>query len=366
MNSYRIINAKLVLPDRVIEKGYLAIEGGRIRRIGDMEDEHLYTKNYSVTVNAHYHWVMPGLISIYSNDISRDNSPLTDGITTRYHAVPSANPDSLEYSNEKITGLISEVCKLNDKSILKHKVNFKYDILDYEYTEAVIDMIKADCIHIISFANSTPGHGQYRDINKYKQLIMKQNGLSSLKADEIIKLKIVKSKKAAPARHQEKLARFANNNGIPMASQYDDCEKRINTMHSQGISMSEFPTDLPAAWTAKLKGMSVALDAQHIIDDQTYTGKLSALDAVKNNCADILCSVNNPNSLLQAVFALYTKHELDMPAAAAMASQNPAKSVGISTETGSIETGKKADLIIVSEKSRKPEVEMVFVDGQPI
>jgi len=112
--------------------------------------------------------------------------------------------------------------------------------------------------------------------------------------------------------------------------------------------------------------MSVALDAQHIIDDQTYTGKLSALDAVKNNCADILCSVNNPNSLLQAVFALYTKHELDMPAAAAMASQNPAKSVGISTETGSIETGKKADLIIVSEKSRKPEVEMMFVDGQPI
>ena len=47
-----------------------------------------------------------------------------------------------------------------------------------------------------------------------------------------------------------------------------------------------------------------------------------------------------------------------------MVSLNPARATGIDHEVGSIEVGKKADLLLVKEMDGLPVITHVFVDGK--
>ena len=55
-----------------------------------------------------------------------------------------------------------------------------------------------------------------------------------------------------------------------------------------------------------------------------------------------------------------------MPEAVRMLSLNPANAVGIGEETGSIEEGKKADIILVNTKGELPAVVSTFVSGSEV
>jgi alpha-D-ribose 1-methylphosphonate 5-triphosphate diphosphatase len=90
---------------------------------------------------------------------------------------------------------------------------------------------------------------------------------------------------------------------------------------------------------------------------------MSAREAVLEDCADIICSDYYPAAILHSIFIMHTKYGVLLPQMVNRATLNPAKAVKIDNEYGSIETGKKADLLIVDILDGYPVITHTFVDG---
>jgi alpha-D-ribose 1-methylphosphonate 5-triphosphate diphosphatase len=71
-------------------------------------------------------------------------------------------------------------------------------------------------------------------------------------------------------------------------------------------------------------------------------------------------------TLLHAVFALERHGILPLHEATKMVSLNPACAVGIADHTGSLETGKDADMVIVDHSDGFPRVLKTFVAGREV
>jgi alpha-D-ribose 1-methylphosphonate 5-triphosphate diphosphatase len=98
----------------------------------------------------------------------------------------------------------------------------------------------------------------------------------------------------------------------------------------------------------------------------SHSGNLSAMEAIRAGAADILCSDYYPASLLHAAFKLEDEGILSLPAAVCMLTLNPARAMGTDRDYGSVEAGKKADLLIIRKIHNRPMVYKCFIDGQAV
>jgi alpha-D-ribose 1-methylphosphonate 5-triphosphate diphosphatase len=90
---------------------------------------------------------------------------------------------------------------------------------------------------------------------------------------------------------------------------------------------------------------------------------MSVEEAVLEGCADVLCSDYYPPAILHSIFAMHNKHNIPLYEMINKVTLNPAKAMNIERDYGSIETGKKADLLIIDILDGYPVVTHVLVDG---
>ena len=163
-----------------------------------------------------------------------------------------------------------------------------------------------------------------------------------------------------------KLAETAAKHGISVASHDDDTLEKLDMNRKLGVSISEFPITLEVAEAAVNQGFQTVLGAPNILLGGSHSGNLSALEAVRAGAANVLVSDYYPQALLQAVFCLHREHGIPLWEAVQYVTVNPARAVGLDQELGSVEIGKRADLLIVDAAEGKPAVKQVFVNGECI
>jgi alpha-D-ribose 1-methylphosphonate 5-triphosphate diphosphatase len=88
--------------------------------------------------------------------------------------------------------------------------------------------------------------------------------------------------------------------------------------------------------------------------------------ALEHGYGDILCSDYLPLSLLHAVFLVDSLGLRPLHEAVAMATLAPATATGIDELTGSIEVGKRADLILVERRHGHPDNLRTWVEGREV
>ena len=144
-------------------------------------------------------------------------------------------------------------------------------------------------------------------------------------------------------------------------------------MDSLGAVISEFPIDMKTAHEAKEHGMFTLAGAPNVMLGHSHSGNLSAREGVENGAIDMLCSDYYPAALIDAVFTLHRECKMTLPAAFALVTANPAKAVGIDDEVGSLEVGKRADILLVREIGCNPEgtvttpvITRAFVGGNSV
>ena len=98
--------------------------------------------------------------------------------------------------------------------------------------------------------------------------------------------------------------------------------------------------------------MHILLGAPNVVRGESTGNNLNAREAIRTGCGDILCSDYAPMSMIHAIYTLERAGILPLHVAVNMVSLNPAKAAGISRQTGSLETGKSADLILVDPQER--------------
>jgi alpha-D-ribose 1-methylphosphonate 5-triphosphate diphosphatase len=348
-------HAVIIRKDRILEVLPMSSLKGRDRRDSGMR-----------CYDARGGYVMPGFIDIHSDYIEGILQPrptalmdfemglreaekqlLGQGVTTIYHSLSVMNVTNstdrrggfrTRENFERLTFLIQNFHQ--GHHLIRHRLHARYDIYAgnlYDYVKGILEEGK---VHELSFMDHTPGQGQYRDLALYARSTAGWDVEGNLPLEE--KLALLRNRTPVPRKKLKELADLAKKQGVPLASHDDDSPEKVLFMKNEyGAGISEFPVDLTAAKKAGAEGLMVVMGAPNVLLGGSHSGNLSALEAIREGCADILCSDYYPASLLHAAFVLEEKGILPLAAAIRMLTLNPARAVGIDADYGSVEAGKK-------------------------
>ena len=391
---YVIRNGIIVQPDRLLFGYELVVEGDRIaaiQRQGTLDAE---ARGFGI-IDAHGGYVTPGLIDIHSDYIETVISPGRPSSWTspRRSSRPSASfwptaspPCSTPFPPTRTTSWTSSPCAVGqhredhrayrrskktegrNAHLIRHRVHLRLEIDNVHlpwWSRSSGTCAQARSTSLALWT-TRPARGQYRDIEIWRKSF--RGDITREEAERMLA-----EQQAAPKLSFEQLdylAGIAREQGIALASHDDDSLEKLELMRELGCTISEFPISQEVAAAAVERGMATVMGTPNILLGKSHSGNLSARDAVRAGVATCLCSDYYPTAMLQSAFVLHREFKLPLEQAFAMLTINPARAVKIDRELGSLEEGKKADILVVREVAEGqrsyPVITATLVDGRVV
>jgi len=382
---YRITNGKIVTPFELLLDHDLIIREDRIAALISHQDNDPAWESCKI-IDAQSGYIVPGFIDIHADYIEHIAAPrptsmmdfslslheaerelITHGITTMFHSLslfkakvfdtkPIRNPENVR----KLIELINETHE--KKHLVRHRFHARYELDNIDLVEELKEYIRDNKIHMLSFMDHTPGQGQYRDLEMFRKTIKGYRTLSDQEVDSMVTT--LQTSEKLTLETLEELTALAHSKGIPVASHDDDSIDKIDLIQSFGTNISEFPITLEVAEYARERGLYTIAGAPNILLGGSHSGNLSAAEAIHSRAVNILCSDYYPAALLHAVFHMHDHYSLPLPEMVNLVTLNPARAVNMDRDYGSLEAGKKADLLIVERlDDHFPAVTTALVDG---
>jgi alpha-D-ribose 1-methylphosphonate 5-triphosphate diphosphatase len=375
-------NLRLVLPDRTLDHGSLRIEG---ERIAEIVEGPAPQRADGVVINGKGFTALPGIIDMHGDMIENEIRPrleasfpmelgvyeldkrlAANGVTTAYAAVAFIEydtPGSIRTS-EHARQIVTTIHQLRDSLLIDLLVHARYEITTPIIAPTLYELLSSGEIHLLSLMDHTPGQGQYRDIEKHIDAVVRRRKVHRSEVEEEFQDRIRHSKDPAIWRAARELVELAIDTGLPIASHDDDSPDKVVAMAEIGATLSEFPVAMDAAQEAQRLGMHVVMGAPNVLRGGSHSGNLSALDAIESGIVDILAADYAPAALLQSVFIVVRRGILPLHEATKLVSANPAEALALE-DRGSLASGKCADLILVEEGAFS-RVRATFRRGTPI
>lgn len=384
---YILTNGQIVTEEEILFNHAVVIEKDRIQAIIPAQQISIY-EGYEV-IDAGGGYISPGFVDIHSDYIENVVSPrptclldftigireaerilVSHGITTMFHSLSIYKDDG--FSNkpirkpENVNRLIDVINETHaEEHLIRNRVHARFEIDNIEAVEQFSQNIEAQKVHLISFMDHTPGQGQYRDLEIYKQTLQGYRELTNEEAEQMIEER--KNTEKITLAQIEELANIALKYNIAVASHDDDQVEKLALVKNYGTTISEFPTTIEVAKEATKMGLWTIAGAPNVMLDGSHAGNLSAAEAIQAKAIQILCSDYYPAALLHSVFKLHEQYHCDLHEMFQLVTLNPAKAVKMDHEIGSIKVGKKADIIIIEKMDDGfPVVTNSIVDGKPI
>jgi alpha-D-ribose 1-methylphosphonate 5-triphosphate diphosphatase len=377
-----LTDLKIVLPDRVMERGAIRIEEGRIAEIaeGDMQGQGLSAIGLTL---------IPGVVDLHGDMLERDIEPRPNalfpvamslyeldkrlagaGITTAFAAVGFAWHQNDLRTQEKATQIIREINSKRDQLMVDFRVHARFEITNPETASILEELLQDHLVDLVSLMDHTPGQGQYSNLERYVDFMEKWLGIPRDLLEEKAKAQMVgrMQEVADTPRNWDvaaEVCRLAREYHIPIASHDDDTPKKVDQMHQMGVTISEFPVTHEAAQYARHHGMHTIMGAPNAYRGESNTGNLSALDAIKAGVVDILATDYYPAAMLQAAFKVAHDGIMPLHQSIKLIAENPAAAVELH-DRGRIAVGLNADLVLVEEAPDHPRIRAVLRNGHPI
>lgn len=377
-----IKNGKIVTPEGVIEGETLYISDDRIAEISNHQ---IATDQ---TIDAQGRYIMPGFIDMHSDRIEQFIQPrstasmdfelalkecerelLHQGITTMYHSFSLYKDEFFGKcplrTKENVARMAELIRDIHERfHLIHHRFHLRIEIDNLESYEIARQMLEERLIDEISFMDHSPGQGQYRSLEKYMLAVTGYGGKESKTMDPEAIAEYHQSKSVLSREQMEELAALAHAQGIAVASHDDDCPEKLRVNETIGVDISEFPINLETAKAARANGFYTVAGAPNILLGGSHSGNMSAAEAILNDCVDILCSDYYPPAILHGIFRMQRDYGCELSMLVNKATLNPAKALGIEEDYGAVETGKKADLLIVDILDEYPVITHVLIDGK--
>lgn len=369
-----ITNARLILPDQVIEQGAIQIKDGLIADIREGDAP-------TAALDAQGMTLIPGLVDMHGDMIERELEPrpgtcfdhdlaiieldkrlASSGVTTAFSALSFADGLGLR-NDDRAAGLIRDLTAMRSHLLVDHRIHARYEISNVEAYPVVLELLNEGLLDLISLMDHTPGQGQFRDMEFYVEYISRYSGRSA----EEVRSEANKQMEAGSEemwKVAKQLSKIAADAGIALASHDDDIREKVELTKGLGVNISEFPVTLEAAQTAYHSGMSVFMGAPNALRGKSHSGNLSALQALEAGVLHGLASDYSPMTMLQAAWKIARENKLNWPQAIALISRAPAEATGL-TDRGILEVGKRADFVVV-ENQQRPRVRLTVCKGQTI
>lgn len=376
-----IINGKIVAPDLVLEDKVLLIEGDRIVGISDC------CLDCDDVLDANGGYITPGFIDLHSDRIEQcilprptsmldfelalkecESELLHLGITTMYHSLTLYKDDTFGKSPIRTKENVQRLAELIEnvhsrRHLIRHRFHLRIEIDNFDAYDIAKEMIESGRVHEISFMDHSPGQGQYRNLEVYHKTLSLYKGQALTNQDFAQILEYHETKDILSIEQMQALTAVAHQRGIAVASHDDDTLEKLKLNEQIGVDICEFPITLETAAAAKQLGLQVVVGAPNILLGGSHSGNMSAATAIQEGCADIICSDYYPPAILHSIFIMAEQYDIPINVMFNMATRNPAQAVKLDQDYGSINVGKKADLLVVELVDGYPVITNVLVDG---
>jgi alpha-D-ribose 1-methylphosphonate 5-triphosphate diphosphatase len=372
-------NAEIVLPDRVLRRGWLAVADGRIAALG----EGMAPERGGLDLRGDT--LVPGLVELHTDHLESHYAPRPKvrwhplGAVLAYDAQIAASGittvfDSLRAGADTDgTGLGTELLALADAIgearrlglfRCEHLTHLRCETSSADVVPAVEAFAARHPVGLLSLMDHTPGQRQFRDLEKYYTYAAR----TGRPAEEVRALAARKMAEGAAlaAANRPVLAALARRRGIALASHDDTTAEDATLAAAEGAALAEFPTTLEAAASCRDRGITVVMGAPNLIRGGSHSGNVAAESLAREGLLDVLSSDYVPASLLMAAFELPRRApEIDLPQAIATVTRNPARATGLA-DRGEIAPGMRADLVRVRRGGEVPVVRRVWRGGERV
>jgi len=379
-SDFVLANARVVLADAVIERGWVAVADGRIAEIGegrppgradDLAGDLLIpglVELHTDHLEAHYsprpkvHWDPMAAVVSYDAQIA------TSGITTVLDSVRIWREAGIQEVDGQHDVLSDAIAAARDADLLRadHFLHLRCEVPMPEVIADTERMVGRRDVRLMSLMDHTPGQRQFRDEAKLRTYYRgKKGGLSEPELDELFALRRrYQEQHAEPNRRG--LVELARRRGIPLASHDDTVPGHVAEAIEDAVAIAEFPTTAEAATALHAAGIKVLMGAPNLVRGGSHSGNVATAELAATGVLDIMSSDYVPSALLMAALRLpEAVPQFDLPAAIRTVTRTPAHAVGL-VDRGEIAVGKRADLVRVHSRAGASTARMVWREGRRV
>ena len=377
MQTTVLTNARIVLADRVIDNGLLAMDGANIAEVGegkppergeDLQGDLLMpglVELHTDHLEAHYaprpkvHWDPVAAV------VSFDGQLATSGITTVLDSLRVWTEDGAEEVDGEAETLAKAIGTARDSGMLRtdHFLHLRCEVPMPNVVEEAAELIGRSDVRLASLMDHTPGQRQFRDEAKLRDYYRgKKGGLSDAELDELFR-KRHQYQAAYFSDNYRRLVELARQHGTPLASHDDTTLDHVSDAIRDKVAIAEFPTTVEAAHALHKAGIRVLMGAPNLVRGGSHAGNVATAELAEAGVLDVLSSDYMPASLLMAALKLpEAVPGFGLPAAIRTVTKTPAEAVGLG-DRGEILAGKRADLIRVHVAGGVPFVRSTWRCG---
>ncbi len=375
MNETVFTNARLITPDAVVEGSLLV----RDRAIASLDD---CASALAGRIDLEGDYLLPGLVELHTDNLEKHFIPrpkvvwpqgvpaffahdaqiVASGITTVFDALSVG-----EYHDKGRIAMLGKAvdalnsCRDSGQLRAEHLLHLRCEVADPRMWELFFPLSDTPALRLVSLMDHTPGQRQWRDTSSYRTYYSNLTSWTDEEFEEVVAA-LRETRDGCAEDNAASVMAFCRERGLPMASHDDTLVEHVEEALDNGIAISEFPTTIEAARHAAENGMLVLMGAPNVVRGGSHSGNVSALEVAQAGYLGSLSSDYVPISLLEAAFALSDAGYMPLHAAVGLVTANPAEAVGL-TDRGSLEAGRRADLVRVRMVEGQPVVRKVWRDG---
>lgn len=358
LSSFTLHGGRVLLADGRIEETSLSVDDGRIAAIGG-------ETSFANGIEVGGVLILPGIVDLHGDAFERQLMPrpgvsfdpklalidtdlqlLSNGITTAYHGLTWSWEPGLRGA-EAARAFVAALDEARPHLLTDTKLHLRHETYNLDAEHEIIDWIEDGRVDLLAFNDHMTHIAEKLD---KPERLSQYAGRSGLDASQFLDLfERVKARAGEVEESIMRLAGVALRHGVAMASHDDERPVDRAWFHALGCKLCEFPVDEATAGFAAANQDTVILGAPNVLRGKSHCGRLQAADMAAKKLCDALTSDYYYPSLLQAPFRLFKDGRLGLAEAWALVSANPAKAVGLD-DRGVIETGKRADILLVSDK----------------
>ena len=367
-----VLRSKNVLIDEAFIEADVAINDGLIESI-DKYGTHDFVYDFDDKK------IVPGIVDLHSDAIEKEIEPRIGatfpidlaiceldkklamaGITTMFHAIGFEDNPKKQRSIEQAKKQIQIIHDANKEFLnVDNFIHARFELSASEAVEPIKEVIKKGMVHLVSLMDHSPGQGQFKTLEIFKNYYSNYYGLNEEELQKVVDGKMNKDEDKI-----KDLIACVREHKLTLLSHDDDYIEKLEGLSEIGVNISEFPLDLEVARYAVKKGIATGMGAPNIVRGGSQGGNIAAIDLVKENVCQYLCSDYHPSSMLQAVYAMKKDANLSLGKGFSMISKTPAKYANLK-DKGEIKVSYRADIIVIDD-SHIPKVVLTFKDGEVI
>jgi len=186
MNKQLLTNARVVLPHGVFNNIAVLIENGVITAL-DPD-----TTTGAQIIDLKGAMLMPGLVDLHCDALEKEVEPrpgvhfpvnfacaqadkrnAAAGVTTIYHSLSFANHELGVRNNTFAAELARAVHAWQKYALVDNRVHARYEVTDETAVPVLTDLLVNGDAHLISFMDHTPGQGQFKSVEAYRNYLGK-------------------------------------------------------------------------------------------------------------------------------------------------------------------------------------------------